>query len=149
MANRITLKQSGATIILTIDGNSTNKTIKEKEERDQVIALVKDLIDKPSKAKEIKVVKIFTANTVKAVKEEENKKIAVKAVEKQVKKQTKTNKKGLVAGITDTVKEIITGKPEDELEKLRKENQELKQKLEAKEAKVSPTPHSYPEAKRY
>jgi len=137
MANQTSFKQHGATLILTIDGVTTNKTIKEKEERDQVIALAKEVIAKPNKTNTAKLVKIFTANTEKAKKEEEIKKVVAKSVEKQIKKVSKAKKEA----VSEVVKEVekVVSKEEglkEKLERLERENKDLKDKLASKPAPV-------------
>lgn len=138
MANQISFKQHGATLILTVDGVTTSKTIKEKEERDQIVALAKEVNAKPTKTNTAKLIKIFTANTEKVKKEEEKQKTVVKAVEKQIKKVSKAAKEK-VTEVVDKVKEIVTTKEEnwkEKAEKLERENKDLKDKLAGKPAPV-------------
>lgn len=137
MANPTSFKQHGATLILTVDGTTYSKTIKLKDERDQVVELAKEVIAKPNKTNTAKLVKIFTANTEKVKKEEEQKKVVAKSVEKQIKKVSKS-KKEAVNEVIKEVEKVVSKEEnlEEKIQRLERENKDLRDKLINKPAPV-------------
>lgn len=113
------IKGIGKNLILTIDNKETlTKAFETKEDRDNIKTLVATYVKKPTKKTYDTIIKLMSANTVKAKEKKVIEKKIVKKAEKELKSKPKITKE------------------QEQMQRLIEENNQLKQQLIEANAKT-------------
>lgn len=113
------IKGIGKNLILTIDNKETlTKAFETKEDRDNIKTLVATYVKKPTKKAYDTIIKLMSANTVKAKEKKVIEKKIVKKAEKELKSKPKITKE------------------QEQMQRLIEENNQLKQQLIEANAKT-------------